>query len=172
MAPVLSFKNKDVCHPHGNVLSADTFFRGVINSATDFTLYNHTRENGPGMEGIDFAFYQGGQIPHEVASDSFLPDTDTNSYRPDSCSLGELLNPYSFEGFFVVRPAESLGMDVLLQVHYDDINRLAPAETDQFTDDARLFPSFHCDLLLVAWTTSTPFVLASSTPTLVDARSS
>jgi hypothetical protein len=67
MAPVLSFKNKDVCHPHGKVLwAADTFFRGVIDSATDFTLYNHTRENGPGMEGIDFAFYQGGQIPHEV----------------------------------------------------------------------------------------------------------
>ena len=58
-APVLSFKNKDVSRPHGNVLSADAFSRGVINSGTDFTVYNHAREDGPGMEGIDFAFYQG-----------------------------------------------------------------------------------------------------------------
>ncbi|KIM36870.1 hypothetical protein M413DRAFT_448810 [Hebeloma cylindrosporum] len=58
-APVLSFKNKDVFHPHGNVLSADAFSRGVINSGTDFTVYNHAREDGPGMEGVDFAFYQG-----------------------------------------------------------------------------------------------------------------
>jgi hypothetical protein len=56
MAPVLSFKSKDVLYPHGNVLSADAFSRGVINSRTDFTVYN---QNGTGMEGIDFAFYQG-----------------------------------------------------------------------------------------------------------------
>jgi hypothetical protein len=41
------------------VLSADAFSRGVINSGTDFTVYNHAREGGPGMEGVDFAFYQG-----------------------------------------------------------------------------------------------------------------
>ncbi|KAF7337950.1 Peptide hydrolase [Mycena venus] len=43
-----------VPHPHGNVLSADAFARGVIRSGTDYTVYT-----GAGMEGLDLAFYRG-----------------------------------------------------------------------------------------------------------------
>ncbi|KAF8161605.1 hypothetical protein B0H34DRAFT_796364 [Crassisporium funariophilum] len=58
-APVLSFRNKDVSHPHGNVLSADAFARGVISSGTDFSVYMLGLGSGTGMEGMDLAFYQG-----------------------------------------------------------------------------------------------------------------
>jgi hypothetical protein len=43
-----------VPHPHGNVLSADAFARGVIRSGTDYTVYT-----GAGMDGLDLAFYKG-----------------------------------------------------------------------------------------------------------------
>ncbi|KAJ6531240.1 hypothetical protein B0H19DRAFT_1006053 [Mycena capillaripes] len=43
-----------VPHPHGNVLSADAFSRGVIRSGTDYTVYT-----GAGMNGLDLAFYKG-----------------------------------------------------------------------------------------------------------------
>ncbi|KII95471.1 hypothetical protein PLICRDRAFT_98578 [Plicaturopsis crispa FD-325 SS-3] len=53
-APLYSFLNKNVPHPHSNVISADAFARGVIRSATDYSIY----EKG-GMDGLDFAFYKG-----------------------------------------------------------------------------------------------------------------
>ncbi|KAJ7217125.1 putative zinc metalloprotease [Mycena pura] len=43
-----------VPHPHGNVLSADAFSRGVVRSGTDYTVYT-----GAGMDGLDLAFYKG-----------------------------------------------------------------------------------------------------------------
>lgn len=58
LSPVRAFKNKGVSRPHGNVLSADAFSRGVIRSATDFEVYAHGSDPGTAMEGIDFAFYQ------------------------------------------------------------------------------------------------------------------
>lgn len=61
VAPVRSFaKSSLVSYPHGNVLSADAFARGVIRSGTDYEIYNNGFGNGTyAMEGIDFAFYQG-----------------------------------------------------------------------------------------------------------------
>ncbi|KAF9552594.1 hypothetical protein CPC08DRAFT_822792 [Agrocybe pediades] len=64
MAPVLSFKEEGVLHPHGNVLSADAFSRRVIKSRTDYTVYEYGLGDGSGMEGIDFAFYQGRSSYH------------------------------------------------------------------------------------------------------------
>lgn len=58
-APVLALKNKGVFHPHGNVLSADAYARGVIQSSTDYSVYNLGSGNVTGMEGLDVAFYQG-----------------------------------------------------------------------------------------------------------------
>ncbi|KAJ7256460.1 hypothetical protein B0H12DRAFT_1015855 [Mycena haematopus] len=43
-----------VPHPHGNVLSADAFARGLIRSGTDYSVYT-----GAGMAGLDLAFYKG-----------------------------------------------------------------------------------------------------------------
>ncbi|KAJ7074088.1 hypothetical protein C8F01DRAFT_1099195 [Mycena amicta] len=43
-----------VPHPHGNVLSADAFARGVVRSGTDYTVYTSV-----GMQGLDLAFYKG-----------------------------------------------------------------------------------------------------------------
>lgn len=57
-APVRSFKNKDVSRPHGNVLSADAFSRGVVRSGTDFEVYAQGLGPDTAMEGIDFAFYK------------------------------------------------------------------------------------------------------------------
>ncbi|EGO00552.1 hypothetical protein SERLA73DRAFT_50249 [Serpula lacrymans var. lacrymans S7.3] len=53
-APLRSFSNAYVPHPHANVLSADAFARGVIRSSTDYSVY----EEG-GMDGLDFSFYRG-----------------------------------------------------------------------------------------------------------------
>lgn len=39
--------------PHGSVLSADAFKRGVIRSGTDFSVYE-----AAGLKGLDLAFYQ------------------------------------------------------------------------------------------------------------------
>ncbi|KAF8994186.1 hypothetical protein BDQ17DRAFT_1252051 [Cyathus striatus] len=41
--------------PHGSIITADAFLRGVVRSGTDFTVYM----NGQGMEGLDIAFYEG-----------------------------------------------------------------------------------------------------------------
>ena len=46
-------------HPHGNVLSADAFARGVIRSGTDYSVYTAV-----GMRGLDFAFYKGRSLYH------------------------------------------------------------------------------------------------------------
>ncbi|KAK2462931.1 hypothetical protein APHAL10511_005129 [Amanita phalloides] len=43
-----------VSHPHGNVMSADAFQRGVVRSRTDYSIYH----SFSGMEGIDLAFYK------------------------------------------------------------------------------------------------------------------
>ncbi|KAF8205720.1 hypothetical protein K438DRAFT_520214 [Mycena galopus ATCC 62051] len=51
-APAL--RSFHVPHPHGNVLSADAFARGVVRSGTDYSVYT-----GAGMGGLDLAFYQG-----------------------------------------------------------------------------------------------------------------
>ncbi|KAJ7633001.1 hypothetical protein FB45DRAFT_792335 [Roridomyces roridus] len=64
-----------VPNPHGNVLSADAFSRGVIRSGTDYTVYT-----GVGMEGLDLAFYRGRSkyhtkfdaIPHTVGQEKAL----------------------------------------------------------------------------------------------------
>lgn len=58
LAPVTAFNNKDVPRPHGNVLSADAFARGIIRSGTDFEVYAVGTSPETAMEGIDFAFYQ------------------------------------------------------------------------------------------------------------------
>ncbi|KAK7038111.1 peptide hydrolase [Favolaschia claudopus] len=49
-----ALRSFNVPHPHGNVLSADAFARGVIRSGTDYSVYN-----GAGMDGLDLAFYKG-----------------------------------------------------------------------------------------------------------------
>ncbi|KAJ7085689.1 hypothetical protein B0H15DRAFT_845959 [Mycena belliarum] len=49
-----TLRSFSVPHPHGNVLSADAFSRGLIRSGTDYTVYT-----GAGMEGLDLAFYKG-----------------------------------------------------------------------------------------------------------------
>ncbi|KIM63920.1 hypothetical protein SCLCIDRAFT_1213719 [Scleroderma citrinum Foug A] len=52
--PLQSWSGAYVPHPHANVLSADSFSRGVVRSATDFSVYALA-----GLEGLDFAFYRG-----------------------------------------------------------------------------------------------------------------
>ncbi|KAK0465552.1 putative zinc metalloprotease [Desarmillaria tabescens] len=54
-APLLSFLNTHVPHPHANVLSQDAFARGVIRSATDYEVYSA----GADIDGLDLAFYKG-----------------------------------------------------------------------------------------------------------------
>ncbi|KXN82659.1 hypothetical protein AN958_02336 [Leucoagaricus sp. SymC.cos] len=58
LAPVSAFKNKDVPRPHGNVLSADAFARGLVRSGTDYEVYAKGVNAETAMEGVDFAFYQ------------------------------------------------------------------------------------------------------------------
>lgn len=69
-APVLAFKNKGIFHPHGNVLSADAFARGVVQSTTDYSVYHLGSGDVTGMEGLDVAFYQGRSHYH-TPDDSF-----------------------------------------------------------------------------------------------------
>ncbi|PFH45757.1 hypothetical protein AMATHDRAFT_157929 [Amanita thiersii Skay4041] len=65
IAPVRAFLGKGlttntttyrVPRPHGNVLSADAFERGVVRSATDYSIYNQNSRKR--IEGIDLAFYK------------------------------------------------------------------------------------------------------------------
>lgn len=65
--PVKSFA-RGVRHPHGNVLSADAFARGVIRSGTDYSVYTSA-----GMRGLDFAFYKGRSMYH--TKDDSIPNT-------------------------------------------------------------------------------------------------
>ncbi|GJE94757.1 Zn-dependent exopeptidase [Phanerochaete sordida] len=59
LAAARSFAAKGVRHPHGNVLSADAFERGVIRSLTDFSVFAKGIDGEKdGMAGIDFAFYK------------------------------------------------------------------------------------------------------------------
>ncbi|EKM53681.1 uncharacterized protein PHACADRAFT_125584 [Phanerochaete carnosa HHB-10118-sp] len=54
-----SFAAKGVRYPHGNVLSADAFARGVIRSITDFSVFaKGIPGEKDGMAGVDFAFYK------------------------------------------------------------------------------------------------------------------
>lgn len=54
-----SFGSKGVRHPHGNVLSADAFARGVIRSRTDFSVFSKgIPGQKEGMAGVDVAFYK------------------------------------------------------------------------------------------------------------------
>lgn len=54
-----SFTSKHVRRPHGNVVSADAFARGVVRSATDFSIFaKGIPGEKDGMAGIDFAFYK------------------------------------------------------------------------------------------------------------------
>lgn len=66
--PARSFRSKHVPHPHANVLSSDAFARGFIRSDTDYSVYAGPRSSDPGanstllrsgMQGLDFAFYNG-----------------------------------------------------------------------------------------------------------------
>ncbi|KAL4071336.1 hypothetical protein V8B97DRAFT_452974 [Scleroderma yunnanense] len=52
--PMHAWSGTYVPHPHANVLSADSFSRGVVRSDTDYTVYARA-----GLEGLDFAFYRG-----------------------------------------------------------------------------------------------------------------
>ncbi|KAG7452279.1 uncharacterized protein BT62DRAFT_960318 [Guyanagaster necrorhizus] len=54
-APLLSFLNTHVPHPHASVLSQDAFARGVIRSGTDYEVYSA----GADIAGLDLAFYKG-----------------------------------------------------------------------------------------------------------------
>ncbi|KAF8627744.1 hypothetical protein AX17_006112 [Amanita inopinata Kibby_2008] len=45
-----------VTQPHGNVLSADAFERGVVRSMTDYSIYSNGSDKK--IEGIDLAFYK------------------------------------------------------------------------------------------------------------------
>ncbi|KAH7883336.1 hypothetical protein F5I97DRAFT_1904225 [Phlebopus sp. FC_14] len=53
-SPLRAWTGTHVPHPHANVLSGDGFSRGLIRSATDYSVY----EKG-GLNGLDFAFYRG-----------------------------------------------------------------------------------------------------------------
>ncbi|KAG6382055.1 hypothetical protein JVT61DRAFT_692 [Boletus reticuloceps] len=54
IAPLFSWTSNHVPHPHANVIFADSFSRGVIRSATDYSVYEEA-----GLNGLDFAFYKG-----------------------------------------------------------------------------------------------------------------
>ncbi|KAF8997416.1 hypothetical protein BDQ17DRAFT_1363327 [Cyathus striatus] len=43
--------------PHGTVISADAFLRGVVRSRTDFSVFMNGLGNDTKMEGLDIAFY-------------------------------------------------------------------------------------------------------------------
>ncbi|KAF8078261.1 putative zinc metalloprotease [Lyophyllum atratum] len=58
--PLRAFLHKYVPHPHGTVLAADAFARGVIRSGTDYSVYTE----GGNMQGLDFAFYKGRSAYH------------------------------------------------------------------------------------------------------------
>ena len=57
-------------HPHGSVISADAFARGVIRSGTDYSVY----ADGARMQGLDLAFYKG-RSKYHTKYDS-IPFTD------------------------------------------------------------------------------------------------
>lgn len=50
---------KSVPHPHALVMSADAFNRGVVRSATDYTVYTTA-----GLAGLDFSFYRRRSLYH------------------------------------------------------------------------------------------------------------
>lgn len=54
IAPLYSWTGSHVPHPHANVLFADAFSRGLVRSATDYSVYEKA-----GLDGLDFAFYRG-----------------------------------------------------------------------------------------------------------------
>ena len=65
LATARAFNSKTVPHPHGNALSADAFARGVIRSATDYSVYAQGipgEKNG--MGGVDLAFYKNRAFYH------------------------------------------------------------------------------------------------------------
>jgi Peptidase family M28 len=49
----------NVPHPHGSVVSSDVFARGLIQSGTDFSVYQTN-----GMRGLDLAFYKRRSLYH------------------------------------------------------------------------------------------------------------
>ncbi|KAJ8488101.1 hypothetical protein ONZ45_g14086 [Pleurotus djamor] len=69
-SPLLSFTSGNVPHPHGSVISADAFARGVIRSGTDYSVY----ADGARMQGLDLAFYKG-RSKYHTKYDS-IPFTD------------------------------------------------------------------------------------------------
>ncbi|KAG5636860.1 hypothetical protein H0H81_006612 [Sphagnurus paluster] len=58
--PLRAFLHKNVPHPHGTVLAADAFARGIIRSGTDYSVYT----DGGGFQGLDLAFYKGRSAYH------------------------------------------------------------------------------------------------------------
>ncbi|KAG9312220.1 hypothetical protein JVU11DRAFT_7519 [Chiua virens] len=54
IAPLFSWTNNHVPHPHANVIFADAFSRGAVRSTTDYSVYEQA-----GLDGLDFAFYRG-----------------------------------------------------------------------------------------------------------------
>lgn len=54
IAPLFSWTQSHVPHPHANVIFADAFSRNVVRSATDYSVYEQA-----GLDGLDFAFYRG-----------------------------------------------------------------------------------------------------------------
>jgi len=54
IAPLFSWTNRHVPHPHANVFFADAFSHGAVRSATDYSVYEQA-----GLGGLDFAFYKG-----------------------------------------------------------------------------------------------------------------
>ncbi|KAH0829068.1 hypothetical protein J3R83DRAFT_2526 [Lanmaoa asiatica] len=61
IAPLSSWTSSHVPHPHANVIFADTFSRGVVRSATDYSVYEQA-----GLDGLDFAFYRGRSRYHTL----------------------------------------------------------------------------------------------------------
>ncbi|THG93134.1 hypothetical protein EW026_g8021 [Hermanssonia centrifuga] len=60
-----SLRGPGVMHPHGTVLSADAFARGVIRSGTDYSIYAQgMKEQKDGLSGVDIAFYKNRAFYH------------------------------------------------------------------------------------------------------------
>ncbi|KAJ7591069.1 putative zinc metalloprotease [Mycena floridula] len=116
LSAVRAFKT---IHPHGNVLSADAFARGVVRSGTDYSVYTDF-----GMNGLDVAFYKGRSKYHTKYDSIPYTEGEENSLwammesaKAVSISLAnsaaeeDTRNPVYFDlfgSFFVVLPLDSL----------------------------------------------------------------
>lgn len=57
MGVLQAFTKQYITHPHASVLTQDAFSRGVLRSATDYSVYSSMTPGGR-MRGADVAFYK------------------------------------------------------------------------------------------------------------------